>query len=39
MPKKKGGKGKDKGPDPNNPFDVVMAHPDQILEVWLPPFS
>eukprot|EP00277_Geminigera_cryophila_P014737 CAMPEP_0179451662 /NCGR_PEP_ID=MMETSP0799-20121207/35743_1 /TAXON_ID=46947 /ORGANISM="Geminigera cryophila, Strain CCMP2564" /LENGTH=420 /DNA_ID=CAMNT_0021247199 /DNA_START=88 /DNA_END=1347 /DNA_ORIENTATION=+ len=33
MPKKKGGKGKDKGPDPNNPFDVVMAHPDQILEL------
>ncbi len=32
MPKKKGGK-KDKGPDPNNPFDMVMAQPEQILDL------
>lgn len=34
MPKKKGGKGgKTKGPDPNNPFDMVMAQPEQVLEL------
>ena len=31
MPKKKGGK--DKGPDPNNPFDMVLAQPEQVLEL------
>jgi len=32
MPKKKKGKAS-KGPDPNNPFDMVMAQPEQILEL------
>jgi len=31
MPKKKGGKGT-KGPDPNNPFDMVVAQPEQVQE-------
>ena len=32
MPKKKGA-GKAKGPDPNNPFDMVVAQPEQVLEL------
>lgn len=32
MPKKKKGKAS-KGPDPSNPFDMVMAQPEQILEL------